>query len=520
MTTLSPVQALIALRQSGAIPDPDVRDRFEAWLAGVLDVNVSTGSDAVFDMWEGALATGLTGSHPMWQLASGHPCRAIADASERLLTRRPDLPPDVLRLLLATAAERLSRATLETVADAALKTVGLSAAARARWSVLLFALRGEPARGLLDGHAQEDLHSLLDDGLGGSLLDHLPVETGADRAARAAAVIRVLGPSSVPEGAKPGRDRVLRPARVSDAAHRAIRELEQIADPTAATLIEEALAEPELKAWHPQLSHARASQAKRAADTEFTPPSLGEVLALLAGGPPVSAADLRAIVADELRRLARRFREDADVPWQDYWNTNENGKVTDAKIENVARNTTLAKLKSALEPYKIAVTLPEAAQRHGTRVDIYFASAIGKVLPIEAKRHYHPDLWTAAKDQLQGYTASEGASGLGILLVFWFGSDWTASPTRPDGKKPASADELENLLVADLPSKLRKTTDVIVLDVSRPGGGESRDARIRRMKKEKEAAAAELAAAISVSPPKPASSKKKGPKGKASDGQG
>jgi hypothetical protein len=91
----------------------------------------------------------------------------------------------------------------------------------------------------------------------------------------------------------------------------------------------------------------------------------------------------------------------------------------------------------------------------------------GRNLPLEAKRHFHPDLWTAAATQLQGYAAAPGADGLGIYLVFWFGNDVGTTPARPDGRpEPTSGIDLEDMLVSDLPGDLRGRTDVLVFDVS------------------------------------------------------
>ncbi len=96
-------------------------------------------------------------------------------------------------------------------------------------------------------------------------------------------------------------------------------------------------------------------------------------------------------------------------------------------------------------------------------------SGAGRCLPIEAKRHNHPDLWTAAATQLAGYAAGEGAEGFGIYLVFWFGSSWEPTPPRPDGgARPTSAEALRTMLVDDLPPDLRPRTDVVVFDLSRP----------------------------------------------------
>ena len=95
-------------------------------------------------------------------------------------------------------------------------------------------------------------------------------------------------------------------------------------------------------------------------------------------------------------------------------------------------------------------------------------SHAGKNLPIEAKRHYNGELWTAASTQLAGYAADPDACGFGIYLVFWFGTEFNA-PKRSDGAdSPDSIEALEAMLVDDLPLHLKDKLSVVVLDVSRP----------------------------------------------------
>jgi len=91
-----------------------------------------------------------------------------------------------------------------------------------------------------------------------------------------------------------------------------------------------------------------------------------------------------------------------------------------------------------------------------------------KNLPIEAKRHYNGELWTAASTQLAGYAADPGACGFGIYLVFWFGTEFKA-PKRSDGAdSPESAEALEAMLLSDVPLHWKDKLSVVVLDVSRP----------------------------------------------------
>ena len=111
---------------------------------------------------------------------------------------------------------------------------------------------------------------------------------------------------------------------------------------------------------------------------------------------------------------------------------------------------------------------------------------------MEAKRHFHPDIWAAASTQLQGYAADEAADGFGIYLVFWFGNDGFPTPARPDGGDgPTSASELERMLAADLPLDIRSRTDVIVFDVSNPAA--LSDAKPRKKRTPRSAAPASTA---------------------------
>jgi hypothetical protein len=125
--------------------------------------------------------------------------------------------------------------------------------------------------------------------------------------------------------------------------------------------------------------------------------------------------------------------------------------------------------RDRLKNCKIAAALPEARRAEETRADVLILTGAGRNLPVEAKRHFHPDIWGAAATQLQGYAAAPGADGLGVYLVFWFGNDAFPTPARPDGNAgPTTGAEMEAMLVGDMPADLRARTDVIVFDVSDP----------------------------------------------------
>jgi hypothetical protein len=156
-------------------------------------------------------------------------------------------------------------------------------------------------------------------------------------------------------------------------------------------------------------------------------------------------------------------------PWKRYWNLDAHGKPTEPRVENECRDHLLERLQDRLRPYRIAAAVPEARRSEETRADMLIITGVGRDLPLEAKRHYHPDVWTAASTQLQGYAASESANGRGIYLVFWFGNCVAPAPARPDGRDgPGSAREMEEMLVGDLSPDVRARTKVVVFDVSDP----------------------------------------------------
>ena len=216
-------------------------------------------------------------------------------------------------------------------------------------------------------------------------------------------------------------------------------------------------------------------------DSEFKHPAPAVLRDALAGGPPVNAADLLAIVTEEMRRLKAELRTADTTPWKHYGNRDRNGHVTSPLVENQCRDLLLDRLRDRLARYDIAAALPEARRGEETRADMLILTGAGKNLPVEAKRHFHAHIWTAASTQLQDYTNDGGAEGFGVYLVFWFGNDEAPIPSRPDGSPgPKTAEALESMLVADLSPEVRERTEVIVFDVSRPGVAVSAPRRRRR----------------------------------------
>jgi hypothetical protein len=481
-----PIEVAIAVLKSGWVAaDAERRRRLEGWAIERLNLNPIVGAAQLVDFWDAALNAGATDLTAVWRLAeSDDRDGALSRALDVLLTTRPTMPPGALRTALRAAAKHLDPTRLRTLATSALAAAAVPSPQRTIWSFVAFALdpAGQGDRFMAE-HTGEEAAGLFDVDLSDGLMEAFGGSEGGSRPHREAVIVRLLGPSSSPES-RPYSGRVIRSRESSYTVSRAISALAQDAHPAAGQMLASLLEEPSLGDWRPSLRHAQAQQTRLRRDHAFRHPSAGAVKAAIAGGPPVNSSDLRAVVLEELNRLRRELRTNDTTPWKRYWNVDSKGKVTTPLIENECRDHLLDRLRDRLQPYKIAAAAPEARRGEETRADVLVLTFAGRNLPVEAKRHFHPDIWVAASTQLQGYAADDAADGIGIYLVFWFGNDASPTPARPDGGQgPASANELERMLATDLPPDLRLRTDVIVFDVSNPAAHSGAKPRKKRTPK-------------------------------------
>ncbi|WP_199084647.1 hypothetical protein [Bosea sp. ASV33] len=464
-----PIELAIAVLNSGGVAiDSDRHGELEQWALKRLELGGDNGSKALLDYWTGALDAGAKDLSSMWRM----PARAgqetvVAGALMKLLADRKVLPLQALRATLHAATSQLEASQLAELADAALADPYLTGRPRLLWSFVAFNLdpAGQAER-FISEHSASQISMLFDEGLNEGFVDVAALPDHA-KAIRNAVIVRILGPGGIPT-VRVIKKRSLAKKTIGSRVLIAINMLAQNVSETAGRLLKELIARPDLRVWHAELRHADAQHSRLRRDHEFRHPTSIAVKAALAGGPPVNAADLRAVVLEELLQLRRELRSSDTSPWRNCWNRNSQGHATTPLNENDCRNYLLDRLRDRLERYKIAASAPEAQRADDTRADVLFVSQAGRNLPLEAKRHYHRKIWTAASTQLQGYAADDGADGFGVYLVFWFGSEVEQAPPRPDGMPgPTSAEELEGMLIADLPSTLKDRTDVVVLDVAK-----------------------------------------------------
>jgi len=208
------------------------------------------------------------------------------------------------------------------------------------------------------------------------------------------------------------------------------------------------------------IRHTRSQQARMRRDAEYEPPPIEEVAAAASNAPPATIDSLKALILDQLDDAHSYIRGGPTDGWEQFWSG------ATPHPENGCRN----RLLDILRPF-----MPGGVSLHAEslmpelkRADLLVQGS-DIALPIEIKRHWHPDLWHAQLTQLDElYTRHWQASGRGIYLVFWFGEGVGPMPAHPDGLPlPTTPHALRQMLEARLTSAERSRIDVVVVDVSR-----------------------------------------------------
>ena len=192
-----------------------------------------------------------------------------------------------------------------------------------------------------------------------------------------------------------------------------------------------------------------------------------QTVAALSNGAPANVADLHAILMVNLKDNRTRIASANNDIYKRFWNEDSYGRVENPKSEESCCNVLIDFLRASFQPLGVIVE-PEGHMAADRRADIS-VSLPGQKIPVELKRDYHADVWSAAETQLDRfYTRDPEASGFGVYGVFWFGNKRPRTiPQVSDGQPPPrSAAEMENMLRALIPHDKRARIAVLVIDVS------------------------------------------------------
>ena len=214
--------------------------------------------------------------------------------------------------------------------------------------------------------------------------------------------------------------------------------------------------------FHNAVRDMRASTLRQLALRDFEAPAPSQVVEVLDRNQAATVEVLRAQLLEELEEFQRAINGSEFDPIEKFYSG-------DKRVDEPRATKRIAEhLQMRLNSLNIAVPI-EHHFKDATRCDItatLMLDGAKKLLPIEVKGQWNPELFTAAEKQLhQKYSVHPNAEQQGIYLVLWFGGDEKiAGKGEPSINSPI---ELKEQIIAKMPVNLRGLIDVFVLDLSR-----------------------------------------------------
>jgi hypothetical protein len=258
------------------------------------------------------------------------------------------------------------------------------------------------------------------------------------------------------------------PWDATDFIKRNINQLSTQTDNESISTLSRLIDKPELESYHDHLKHAFANQAALLREQHFDRPNWQQAIESLKNGKPAHTADLHALTVEHLNDVANRIVNENTDLFKFFWNEDSYARITEPKPEESCRDKLVELLRPKFAPFGISVE-PEGHMARDKRADIVLKYQTEQTLPIEVKRNYHADLWTACENQLDRlYTRDPQAKGYGIYLVFWFGDQRPRSMPNPTNglQKPKTAQELEIALRSLIKSSDQNRLAIVVIDVT------------------------------------------------------
>jgi hypothetical protein len=247
-----------------------------------------------------------------------------------------------------------------------------------------------------------------------------------------------------------------------DASNYLLSLMTRLADDTSdeAVAAIEALRDAPQDGYTYTLRALEAEQRQKLVEQAYTPPMLQQISAIVDAGPPVDAADLQAVVLDDLSILQSQLRG-SDVDWYRGF-FREDGRHQD---EERCRDELIKMLRGIDNGLEY---IPESHVADDKRVDIVVRANETLILPIEVKGQWHPQLWSAADQQLHHLYVNDWRAERGIYLVLWFGNDVPLTKSPSGAAMPSSTSELREALISTSRAARSGLVDVVVVDFSRP----------------------------------------------------
>ncbi|MFW1814623.1 hypothetical protein ACG9X6_08160 [Acinetobacter guillouiae] len=239
---------------------------------------------------------------------------------------------------------------------------------------------------------------------------------------------------------------------------------------TTLSIVNNLIADPRFEGMLLDLKSIRSTLIRNLALVNFKAPSSEEIVNFLDNDSVITVEGLRVLILEELRIFQADLNGSETTSKDIFYNQQyiANKKIEFKRLGEVDATLRVAdRLRLRLEPKGITIT-PEHQLQNANRCDITFSKMIDnqrRLLVLESKGQWHPDLYNAASAQLsQRYSIHPHAELQGIYFVLWFGPDEKVANLTNHGI--STAQELKVILENKLPNDLKGRIDIFVLDVS------------------------------------------------------
>jgi len=222
-----------------------------------------------------------------------------------------------------------------------------------------------------------------------------------------------------------------------------------------------------LESYRKLIRHHRTQHEKQQRESSFTFASPAQVAKVIRNDEPATPNDLLVFIVEHLGALGHEITRTQRERYRAYWN--EKGRnLIEPKHEEVCSGLLAEDLQNRIKPHGLIVEV-EHHMIADKECDLVVLQGTDRLLPIEVKHHYHTELWTAWRTQLDRlYTRDAKAGGLGIYLVLWSGeAKGRKMPKLPNGiTRPTSGAELKIALESLIPEADRHRLRVVIVDIS------------------------------------------------------
>ena len=222
------------------------------------------------------------------------------------------------------------------------------------------------------------------------------------------------------------------------------------------------LIDPRFEKLHKYILHHRYEAKKNLILNNYLPPKIQDITDFFDNNKIVSVEGLRAYLIEKLKCYQKELIGLETNPVNVFYHLDQ--RVD----ENTARDRIVDWLRPYLAPLDIILNI-EAYMSQNNRCDFTATLSLNgqeHLLVIEVKGQWHPNLYTAASEQLyERYSIHPNAEEQGIYLVLWFGQQEKVANKKNHSIN--NAQELKVSIQEKMPKELDGKIDIFVLDVSK-----------------------------------------------------